>query len=301
MKAARCLAIAALLLVAPRALAAARPLSSPAAAPQEVPEVPADHAAPTEPAVSPRRPVVVLLGDSLTEFASRPGGFHLLLTHEYTRKADVINRGYAGYNTRWAKYVLPEITEQFAPGRVALATVFFGANDANDPTKDKGFLSVPIEEYSANLKAIAAALRAQGIKRLVFIGPPPVDESKPKWVNGTRTNKAVGRYTAAAAAVAKEEGAPFVNLFNGFQANKDWRSDLMDVDGGHLGPKGHVYLSQALLSAVRSAYPCAAPEALPLHFPDFMKIDSKEPSAGFKQLYGASGAGEVLDGMLEAC
>ena len=28
----------------------------------------------------------MLLGDSLTEFASRPGGFHLLLTHEYTRK-----------------------------------------------------------------------------------------------------------------------------------------------------------------------------------------------------------------------
>ena len=49
----------------------------------------------------------------------------------------MVNRGYAGYNTRWAKYVVPEIGEQFAPGRVALATIFFGANDANDPSKDK--------------------------------------------------------------------------------------------------------------------------------------------------------------------
>lgn len=51
-------------------------------------------------------------------------------------QADVINRGYAGYNTRWAQFAVPEISEQFAPGRVELATVWFGANDADDPSKN---------------------------------------------------------------------------------------------------------------------------------------------------------------------
>lgn len=51
-------------------------------------------------AVTALRPVIVLLGDSITETASLEGGWGQLLSKDYIRKADIINRGYGGYNSR---------------------------------------------------------------------------------------------------------------------------------------------------------------------------------------------------------
>lgn len=85
------------------------------------------------------------------------------------------------------------------------------------------------------------------------------------------------------------------------QANKNWRSEYMAEDGGHLGPKGHQWLADAVLAAIQSSYPCVAPEALPLHFPDFMKIDVKDPASTFSAMYGAGGAGGALAKALAAC
>ena len=47
-------------------------------------------------------------------------------------QADVIARGYSGYNTRWAAHILDKI---FTRGQAPpdLVTVFFGANDAALP------------------------------------------------------------------------------------------------------------------------------------------------------------------------
>lgn len=46
------------------------------------------------------------------------------------RKCDVVNRGLSGYNSRWAKIVLPRlIGSQSAADNIAAVTVFFGAND----------------------------------------------------------------------------------------------------------------------------------------------------------------------------
>jgi lysophospholipase L1-like esterase len=50
-----------------------------------------------------RRPVVLLLGDSLTERGFDPdGGWAAALAHALTRRADVANRGLSGWNSRWA-------------------------------------------------------------------------------------------------------------------------------------------------------------------------------------------------------
>lgn len=48
------------------------------------------------------------------------------------RKCDVLNRGLSGYNSRWAKIVLPRLisTQNSADNsNIAAVTVFFGAND----------------------------------------------------------------------------------------------------------------------------------------------------------------------------
>ena len=49
-------------------------------------------------------------------------------------QADVIARGYSGYNTRWAAYILEKIfTKEHPPPD--LVTIFFGANDAALPDR----------------------------------------------------------------------------------------------------------------------------------------------------------------------
>lgn len=51
----------------------------------------------------------------------------------YTRKADVVNRGFGGYTSRMGMYVLDEFINSFGAGRIKLVTLGFGANDASLP------------------------------------------------------------------------------------------------------------------------------------------------------------------------
>ncbi len=48
-------------------------------------------------------------------------------------QVDVLNRGFGGYNTRWALFLLDGILSSLGSQDVALATLFFGANDAALP------------------------------------------------------------------------------------------------------------------------------------------------------------------------
>jgi lysophospholipase L1-like esterase len=82
------------------------------------------------------RPQFVTFGDSITQ-RGFSAGWTSLLADAYQRRADVINRGYSGYNSRWAlqllDHVFPQPTAALPPPR--LATVFFGANDAALPDR----------------------------------------------------------------------------------------------------------------------------------------------------------------------
>lgn len=51
-------------------------------------------------------------------------------------QVDVINRGYSGYNTRWASHLLHSI---FPPDqhKIQLVTLFWGANDAALPGRHR--------------------------------------------------------------------------------------------------------------------------------------------------------------------
>jgi lysophospholipase L1-like esterase len=56
------------------------------------------------------RPAVLLFGDSLTERSLDPeGGWGAVVAHHFARKVDVINRGFGGYNSRWALPVLEQV------------------------------------------------------------------------------------------------------------------------------------------------------------------------------------------------
>ena len=106
------------------------------------------------------RSSVVLFGDSLTQRGFEPGGWASALAHHLGRRADVYNRGYGGYNARWASYLAPALfpDPSGAPGRHLLVTVWFGANDAADAGERA---HVPLEEYARRLERVVARARAR--------------------------------------------------------------------------------------------------------------------------------------------
>lgn len=59
------------------------------------------------------------------------GDFQYLNLRFIFRKCDVVNRGLSGYNSRWAKIILPRLIscQNTADTNIAAVTVFFGAND----------------------------------------------------------------------------------------------------------------------------------------------------------------------------
>jgi lysophospholipase L1-like esterase len=78
------------------------------------------------------RPSFFLFGDSITQYSSKldPLGWGVLLADAYTsefRSADIINRGFSGYNSRWALAILPQLIAQHGGAHPALVTIFFGS------------------------------------------------------------------------------------------------------------------------------------------------------------------------------
>ncbi|TVU12509.1 hypothetical protein EJB05_46160, partial [Eragrostis curvula] len=107
------------------------------------------------------RPSIVLFEDSV---------------NHYSRSANVVLRGYSGYNTRWAARVAERAVASIA-GPVRAVTVFFGANDAALPDRASKLQHVPVAEYKDNLRAICALLKKRWPSVVVIlITPPPVDE-----------------------------------------------------------------------------------------------------------------------------
>ncbi|XP_049362671.1 GDSL esterase/lipase CPRD49-like isoform X2 [Solanum verrucosum] len=59
--------------------------------------------------VGPNRPQIVLFGSSIVQFSYSHEGWGSILTDLYSCKADIVLRGYGGWNTRLALQVLDQI------------------------------------------------------------------------------------------------------------------------------------------------------------------------------------------------
>jgi len=129
------------------------------------------------------RPAIVLFGDSLTQFSFGDAavtrfGWGSLLAGAYQRTADVLNRGFSGYNTRFAMDLVPKI---FGSGETKpqylFVTVFLGANDAAIAGERQ---HIPVEEYGENLAEIIKRIRGANEGSpdfpIIVMTPPPVDE-----------------------------------------------------------------------------------------------------------------------------
>ncbi|KAF4739774.1 isoamyl acetate-hydrolyzing esterase, variant 2, partial [Perkinsus olseni] len=106
---------------------------------------------------------ILLLGDSITQQSfSGVDGWAGLLADRYQRRADIINRGYSGYNTPMtlevSRHIFKDGSPHMAGGPLLLVVIFLGANDSQLPgmVNSSGSESkhVPVEKFRSALEEI---------------------------------------------------------------------------------------------------------------------------------------------------
>uniref|UniRef100_A0A0E0DX74 Uncharacterized protein n=1 Tax=Oryza meridionalis TaxID=40149 RepID=A0A0E0DX74_9ORYZ len=238
------------------------------------------------------RPSIVLFGDSITEEAFGEGGWGAHLANHYSRSADVVLRGYSGYNTRWAAMVAARAVVAGAAGASAppsAVTVCFGANDASLPGRASALQHVPLPEYRDNLRAICALLAAAWPSVVVIlITPPPVhDAARVRYQYGgdcaglpERTNESAGAYARACVEVAAECGLRVIDIWSKMQRFPGWESSFLR-DGLHLTPRGNRVVFEEVVFALKDA--SLGLEALPADLPLFCDMDPNNPVKSFDE------------------
>lgn len=210
------------------------------------------------------RPIIAVFGDSLTQFGwgvNGQVGWVSLLASAYSRRADVVNRGFSGYNTRHVLEVLPRIFgEDNTDGKdpVLFCTVFLGANDAALPGEPQ---HVPLDEYRLNLGKIVTYIQARGIP-LILLTPPPVDEARwmAEWDTSMpdRRNDVSKKYGAVCREVAAAHDCDVLDVFEALGGNGCEYSEHLS-DGLHLSGSGNTLLYETLMQLVQDKYPDLAP------------------------------------------
>ena len=220
-------------------------------------------------------PKIVLLGDSITQlsFSATLSGFGAHLADVYQRRADVLNRGFSGYNTDWIiEYLSTSIGQEHIFGAsendrnsVRLMTIFFGANDASDKVLNERH-HVPLERYKKNLESIhSMAKKSCPNAKFIILSPPPVHhKSRLKYQVDRYKEKATGKlertlelsgsYANAAKEVAEHLNVPFLNVWQKMQdASNDWGTFLSD--GLHLSKEGNLFVGENIVSLIQTNYP----------------------------------------------
>ncbi|KAK4437235.1 GDSL esterase/lipase [Sesamum alatum] len=236
------------------------------------------------------RPQIVLFGDSITQQSFRSGGWGAALADIYSRKVDVVLRGYGGYNTRWALFMLNHIFPLGSVKPPAAVTIFFGANDAALLEGMGKRQHVPVEEYKDNLRKMVQHIKSGSPNTLVvLITPPPIDvEGRREYArslygdkaSGTpdRTTEATGVYAKQCVTLADELGLPSVNLWSKMQETDGWQKKFLS-DGLHLTPEGNA----VVFSEVVKIFDKAGFSDLPYDFPAHSEIDEENPEKAFLQ------------------
>ncbi|OAG01528.1 SGNH hydrolase [Paraphaeosphaeria sporulosa] len=230
-------------------------------------------------------PQFIFFGDSITQIDGNPSlGFSCVgsLRYDYTRRIDIIARGFAGYNTSDALNVLPKFFPQPQEARVRLVTIFFGANDACLPHTTGQHIS--LEHFKLNLHKLLShpCIIAHRDVKVLLITPPPVDEWQfDDWEEPAKSaRKAViaQAYARAVVEVGAESETAVVDLWGACMREVGWdggeqvpgdrglgRSDLRKllVDGLHLSGEGYTILCEEMKMVIAREYPELVPEKIP--------------------------------------
>ncbi|KAG1710627.1 hypothetical protein DVH05_013351 [Phytophthora capsici] len=196
---------------------------------------------------APTRPLLYLLGDSITEQGVNPAkaGWVTLLQYRYQRSTDILPRGFSGYNTkRFIEFALPivknELSTCISP---SLITLWLGANDAALPNGASARQHVQVETFADNLEMIIHTLRviAPDAKILV-ITPPHVDDASRRIRSKTRTldrsNAMAGEYARVCVETAERLGVAVLDVHTLFNSMSARQRTMCLEDGLHLSTWG---------------------------------------------------------------
>mmetsp|Transcript_17330 Transcript_17330/g.15628 ORF Transcript_17330/g.15628 Transcript_17330/m.15628 type:complete len:267 (+) Transcript_17330:3-803(+) len=210
------------------------------------------------------RPVIIAFGDSLTQRGS--SGWLGQLSNWYTRKADIINRGYSGYNSLWGIKIYDQVITPFKPN---FLIIFFGANDAVIEGVPQ---YVPLLDYKLNLiHLIEKSKRLYPNIQILLITPPPIYEYdlqqanklKGKTIVNDRTNERTLSYVSSCKEVGAKYSIPIVDAWNGLGGNHDSRAQYFE-DGLHFNIKGNDKLFELVTNVISSEIPSWAPDNMPI-------------------------------------
>ena len=260
-----------------------------------------------------------MTGDSITQRGHNvvDGGWASLIADAYVRRVDIFNRGYSGYNTRWAKFLLADTFGHGPAGGVDgggtgtpdLVTIWFGANDHSLKHENER-QHVPVDEYGANLRDIVAYVRARHPSAaILLLTPPPVCEAgrlraqieRHGAENATgraeRTDAQARAYARACVAAGAACGVPVVDLWTAMtEAAADTDSTVGTAVGGflsdglHLNAVGNAFVAERVLASIAAHFPRLAPEALAWDGPLHGDVDWRSPAATFNTTAAASAA-----------
>ena len=214
------------------------------------------------------RQKILLLGDSLTQLSFEGWGSEL--ADVYQRRADVLNRGMSGYNSRWYLRYAEDNGIWSEPGKVALVTIFFGANDAAKKDLEPA-VHVPLSEYKTNIeKMVDKVKESYPNANILIMAPPPVHpeqrlayQKKRYGDKATgileRTSEIAGMYAEACREVAKTKGVPCVDIFTAMRtaegnANEDDIGRFF-CDGLHFSKTGNTFVYDILANTIRKHFP----------------------------------------------
>lgn len=210
------------------------------------------------------RPNILLFGDSITErafgFADVSVGWASLLAADYSRRADVLNRGYSGYNTNLALDVVPRVL-----GKLLFCTIFLGANDVN---REGSPQHVPLSQFSKNMEFLVKDIRENNPPcPIVLISPPPVDEIALSEAFGDvldeKRNDRAREYGLTVKAVAEAHNCLFLDTWTLMQGFSSGRSSFFS-DGLHLNEKGNQAVYRGLMKLLQDEAPQLTPDSIPM-------------------------------------
>ncbi|XP_074575648.1 GDSL esterase/lipase WDL1-like [Curcuma longa] len=210
--------------------------------------------------VGPGRPLFVLFGSSIVQFSYGNGGWGAILADYYARKADILVRGYAGWNSRRAVQVLDKIFPKNAAIQPSLVIVYFGGNDSCIPHTSSKCPHVPLQEYIANMEKIAVHLMGLSEKtRIIFLSCPPINEElhrlaqDPKLCVAVRTIESCKKYSEACKQLCQRMGLKVIDLFTVIQEHDDWSTRCFTEDGVHFSAESSKIVAREILKALRDA------------------------------------------------
>ncbi|KAF7825540.1 GDSL esterase/lipase CPRD49-like [Senna tora] len=224
--------------------------------------------------VGPVRPQFVLFGSSIVQFSFGNQGWGAILAHLYSRRADIILRGYSGWNSRRALEILGQVFPKKSAVQPSLVIVYFGGNDSVLPHPSGLGQHVPLQEYIENMRNIAIHLKSLSDKtRIIFLSAPCINEAQIAQTIGElgqlrRKNESCRIYSEACLKLCREINVKGIDLWSALQKRDDWRDVCFTRDGIHLTSEGSKIVAKEILKVLREAewQPSLYWKSMPMEF-----------------------------------